>query len=268
MEVVRHFNNSLYTIRDDNLELTVSEYEFTQLSIDTQEVRLLKIYPNNDLAAHVRCTFEKHPSANMPTFTAINNARGYRNLREAIEVDGQALFVSVALERFLRYLRTQSGKPKLLWVRYACVVELDPQEQKMYWTREFSDMMYAQASEVIDMHATNGHLIERGYFEIVSDSRYNTWNKVWHRSTDQIGLPRVCPIRLGTRPNSEVPTMNYQYMPLDAITDEIRVMCIMPAEDTDAPVIMHMAHCPIKCEVTYIALSCKPHILGDRNCMC
>jgi hypothetical protein len=121
--------------------------------------------------------------------------------------------------------------------------------------------MYALASEVVNMHATTSQLIEKGYFEKVVDSRYSTWRKEWDGGAGEIVLPSVCPIRLGTRASIEAPTMDYQYMPLDAITDEIRIMCIMPAEDLDAPIVVHVAHCPIKCEVTYVALSCKPYIL-------
>ncbi|KAF2640839.1 hypothetical protein P280DRAFT_359867, partial [Massarina eburnea CBS 473.64] len=49
----------------------------------------------------------------------------------------------------------------------------------------------------------------------------------------------------------------YQYMSLDMIADEIRIMCIMPAENVTAPIVMHAAHCPVKCEVTFTALSCE-----------
>jgi hypothetical protein len=259
-KAVRHFNNTLYTTSEKASELIVPEYEFTKLSIEPREVRLLRLYPTTDLSAHVRCSIETYSLASLPAFIAVNNARGYRNLKEPIEADGCALFVSVALERFLRHYRTKSTQPTLLWVRYACVLEFDPEEQKTYWTREFSDRMYALASEVVDMHATNSQLIEEGYFEKVFDSQYQTWSKEWDGSASHTILPRVCPIRLGVKPSIEAPTTDYQYMPLDAITDEIRIMCIMPAEEKEAPIIIHAAHCPIT-EATYVALSCKSCIL-------
>jgi hypothetical protein len=255
---VREFNSGLYSSVEGFSKLTVPRYEFIPLNTDLKEARLLRLHPTDDLTAHVRCNLETHSLTDLPYFVAINNARGYRNIQEAIEVDGQALLTSVALERFLRYIRTKIDKPTNFWVRYVCVVELDPQEQATYWTRDFSDQMYAKASQIIDMHEINGHLIENGYFERVFDSRYVGKEKVWSgRDTDEpVILPRVCPVRLGTKPNIEAPTMDYQYMPLDMIADEIRVMCIMPAEDTSAPIVMHAAHCPIRCEAHYIALSC------------
>jgi hypothetical protein len=120
--------------------------------------------------------------------------------------------------------------------------------------------MYASASEVIDMHEINNNLIGNGYFETVHDSRYSRWTKQWSGSEDEMILPRVCPVRLGTKPNIEAPSEDYRYMPLDMVTDEIRVINIMPAEDAAAPIVIHVAHCPIRCEASYIALSCELHL--------
>ena len=264
-EIVRQFKNSLYVVREGRSELDVPELEYTPLNTHTHEARLLRLHPTDDVTKHVRCNVETYLVTDLPPFIAIQNARGYRRLEEAIEVDGRALLISAALERFLRYLRTRISTPTWIWVRYACVLEFDRQEQSTYWTREFSDKMYAMASEVLDMHDVNSRLIENDYFEKVVDSRYTNWMKEWYGRPDQIVLPRICPVRLGTRPSNEAPTMEYQYMPLDMIANEIRIICVMPAQDTAAPIVMHVAHCPIKCEVTYIALSCKSFMLSPHN---
>ncbi|KAH5610309.1 hypothetical protein HBI26_024640 [Parastagonospora nodorum] len=252
---IRQFNNKLYTQGEEFSELTVPEYDFTPLNTDPKQARLLRLHPATDLTAHVCCNLEVYDLTELPSFTAIKNARGYRNIKEAIEADGRALFVSIALERFLRYLRSKIDDPILIWVRYACVVESNPKEQETYWTREFSDAIYARASEVIDMHEINNHLIGNGYFETVCDSRYSSWTKQWSGNEDQMVLPRVCPVRLGTKLSIEAPSEDYRYVPLDMVTDEIRVINIMPAEDATASIVMHAAHCPIRCEASYIALS-------------
>ncbi|KAF1912729.1 heterokaryon incompatibility protein-domain-containing protein [Ampelomyces quisqualis] len=255
-ENVRKFNNTLYVSQDGYSKLIVPEYKYVPLNIEPQTVRLLSLHTSNDSADHVRCNLETHHLTELPPFVAVKNARGYRNIEEAIEVDGQALRISAALERFLRYLRTQISQPTLIWVRYVCVLERDLTEQNAYWTREFSDRMYTLATEVIDMHDTNTRLVINGYFERVFHDQWGDWNKEWSGGHDQeVILPRVCPIRLGTNPNIDAPTMNFRYMPMDMIADEVRVMCIMPAKDGSAPIVLHVAHCPIKCEVTYMALS-------------
>lgn len=263
-ETVRKFNNNLYVSEDGYSKLVVPKYKYVPLNIDPQEVRLLKLPPANELVDHVRCDLGTYSLTDLPPFVAVKNARGYRNVEQAIEVNGQALLISAALERFLRYLRTKVTQPILIWVRYICVVEYDLTEQNSYWTREFSDKMYALSTEAIDMHDINSRLITNGYFEKVFHTQWGNRSKEWNGSHGQeVVLPRVCPVRLGTKPSIEAPTMDFRYMPLDMIADEIRVMCIMPAEDSTAPIVLHVAHCPIKCEVTHFALSCKWHDISE-----
>ena len=263
-ERIRQFNNSLYVRGQASSKLIIPVIDYTPLSTDFHQARLLRLHPTDDVSKHICCNLEVHPLTSLPPFIAVQNARGYRDFEEAIEINGKARLISVALERFLRYLRTRIKKPTRIWVRYACVLEFNLQEQKTYWTREFSDQMYALASEVFDMHQVNNRLIENGYFEKVVDSRYSQWDKKWLGRPNEVVLPQVCPVRLGTRPDNDAPTMEYQYMPLDIFADEIRIVCIMPAEDMTAPIVVHVAHCPIKCEVTYIALSCKSYEAFSR----
>lgn len=117
--------------------------------------------------------------------------------------------------------------------------------------------MYTQACEVFDMHETNNRLVESGYFSrVVSRSRFEQ-HKKWYGFPDQLVVPRVFSIRLGTNASFDEPTIDFQYMPLDMVADEIRIMCIMPAQDAHAPIVIHVAHCPINTDEHYIALSCK-----------
>lgn len=250
--------NDLYTVTKDGSDrLLVPQMEYTPLRLDPSEARLLLLNPANEAVEHVRCTLTTYPLTELPPFVAIKNARGHREYRQPIEVDGKALFLSFALERFLRYFRTTVDRPTYVWVRYACVVESDQQEQKAYWTRDFSDFMYTRAYEVFDMHETNDHLVESGYFRrVVSRSRF-AQHKQWYGVPEQLVVPRVCPIRLGTSASLDEPTMDFQYMPLDMVADEIRIMCIMPAQDAHAPILIHVAHCPIDTNEHYTALSCK-----------
>lgn len=261
---VRHFDNSLYIRGEEGTEFVVPQIKYPPLNVEPPEVRLLRLYPTDDVSKHVRCDLEIYPLSQLPSFIAIQNARGCRNIQEAVEVVhvgiSHALVITAALERFLRYLRTRIRKPTRIWVRYACVLEFNiqenVQEQKAYWTREFSDKMYAAASAVFDMHEINNRLIENGYFENCIIQGYAEWTKQWYGRPNKIVLPQVCPVRLGTCPNDESPIMQYQYMPLDMVADEIRIICVLPAENMTAPLVMHVAHCPIKCEVNFIALSC------------
>jgi hypothetical protein len=265
---LRNLENTLYRRGEMERELLVPKIEYAPLSIEQPEVRLLKLHPSSDVLKHVRCDLAIYPLSQLPPFIAIQNARGYRKIEEAIEVvhDGtrHALLIPAALEMFFRYLRTRIKEPTWVWVRYACVLEFHLQEQQTYWTREFSDKMYAGASRLFDMHEINNRLVENGYFERCISSAHAGSRKEWYGHPDEIVLPRICPVRLGTRPDIESPTMPYRYMPLDTIADEIRIICVMPAEDESAPIVMHAAHCPIQCEVTYFALSCMSLVSGSK----
>ena len=266
---VRCFENSLYTRSEYGPKFVVPQIEYTPLNVEQPEARLLKLHPTSDVSEQVRCDLEIHTVSRLPPFLAIEIARGYRNVEEAIEIVHagfrNALIISAALERFLRYLRTRIEKPTYVWVRYACVLEFNLQEQQRYWTREFSDEIYAAASIVLDMHDVNNRLVENGYFERVIVPGNRGRKKEWYGRPNEMVLPRVCPVRLGTRPDIESPSMQYQYMPLDMVADEVRIICVMPAEDNFAPLIMHVAHCPIRCDVTYIALSCMSLIISCKH---
>ncbi len=253
-EEIQYFLNSDWCMPDG---VTLPKFEYTPLHPDNDEARFLVLQPAATADDHVRCTVETYPLENLPPFVAIKNARGYRMLTEMIEVGEKIHFTTVALERFLRFLRTQIEQPTRIWARSECIVNSDPQERAKYWKREFSDDMYARATEVYDMHEINSRRIEDGELKRVADWRYIESTKEWTGSLDHITLPKMFPIRLGAHCNNEAPKSSYEYMPLDMVSNEIRFMCIMPSEDINAPIIIHAAHCPIKCEVTVIALSCK-----------
>jgi hypothetical protein len=211
---------------------------------------------------------EIHTVSRLPPFLAIENARGYRNVEKAIEIvhagTRNALITSAALERFLRYLRTRIEEPTYLWVHYACVLESNLQEQQRYWTRGFSNGMYAAAPIIFNTHDVNNRLFEIGYFERVVVAGNRRRKKEWYGRSNEILSPRICPVRLGTRPDIESPSMEYRYMPLNMVADEVRMICVMPAEDEFAPLSMHVAHVPIRCDVTYIALSCMSLVISCK----
>ncbi|KAF2768019.1 hypothetical protein EJ03DRAFT_138504 [Teratosphaeria nubilosa] len=122
--------------------------------------------------------------------------------------------------------------------------------------------MYALATDVVDLCEFNTNLIENKTIEKVHDSRYINCEKEWYNRLEEVSLPSVFPIKLGVKLNNDEPTNKYQYVPLDAVADEIRIMVLLPAEDRSAPIRAVMAHCPVHCEVDYSALSYR---WGDNS---
>jgi len=249
-----------YSGEDGYRHLTLPPFEWDTLDHERDEQRFLVLHPcagdRNDVAAHVRCDLENTTLFDAKPFIAVSNARGYRLLEEAIEISGTALLVPVALERFLRHFR-RTGESVRLWVRHLCVNQANGEERARYWTRGFSDTMYDLATEVVNMSQYVSELVEEKVVETFYDTRYCEWDKEWYNwlEPEEVRLPKVFPIRLGKQCSNETPTDDYEYMPLDMVADEIRVLLLTPSEDRSAPIVCHLAHCPLASEVTFVALS-------------
>ncbi|GKT53945.1 heterokaryon incompatibility protein [Colletotrichum tofieldiae] len=225
--------NSLRKELEDCWELDVPAFEYQPLNHDAQEQRFLVLHP---------CPGDKGASEN----------------HDAIEIDGNGLVVSAAAEVFLRYFRGRHF-PITLWLRHICLVEFGwREEQEKYWNREFIDSMYARATRVVSMSDIVTDLVERRVVEKRTNSQYQKWNKTWHYINDkprEFTLPTVYPIKLGTPLSNDTPIIKHNYVPLDMLVGEIRVLVVMPSENDNAPIVTHLAHCPMVCEVVYLALS-------------
>ncbi|KXH50096.1 hypothetical protein CSAL01_08960 [Colletotrichum salicis] len=241
---MRNFVNSLHRDREDCWELDVPAYEHPPIDRDTQEHRFLILHPcpgdKSDPQNHVRCSIEVRPLANAGPFIAVRDGRGYRLLQDAIEIDGKGPVVPASVEVFLRYFRGHR-LPVTLWIRHICLREFSSgEEKKWYWTRDFLDSMDSKA---------------------IMQDKYRAWDKTWHYIGDEsqpprkFTLPTVYPIKLGKSPPSVAPVTNHDYVPLDTLVDEIRMLIVTPSEDRDAQVMTHLAHCPMVCEVVYHALA-------------
>jgi hypothetical protein len=239
-------------------EPTADPYEFKTLNRDDDHIRIFVLEPcNGDLNAphnYVKGRFEVTPLATARSFIAITHGRGYRLLKEVIEIDGKSLLISTALERFLRHLRKPDVAVRL-WVRYICVDEQNPQEQGLYWTRDFVDKVYGKADELVDMHSELQTLLADGRVERFIDSRYKTWKKNWDTVPESAPLPRVFPIKLGKRISHDNPVEDHEYLPLDPVAGEIRLVVVANNPDPAAPLVLHLAHCPPASDVQYHALS-------------
>lgn len=250
------------TDREGNSHLNYPEFEYSPLNQEIGEHRLFLLHP--DQAGldyeddHVRCNLLTTPLSEAPPFIAVNNARGYRLLNDVIEVDGKALIVPAALERFLRHFRKLLDTPTPLWIRHLSLNQPDPEERNKLWTRELSDQMYAKAMEVVDLSEFNANVFEQGEMRGVLDTEHSGgWRKEWHGNVEAV-MPKVFPIRLGKtskNPATEEPVDDYDYVPLDIIAHEIRVVILMPSPDPSKPIVLHVGHSPIRSSTTYAALS-------------
>ncbi|KAF2161345.1 hypothetical protein M409DRAFT_28381 [Zasmidium cellare ATCC 36951] len=247
---------------EGNSHLNYPQFEYTTLNQEIGEHRFFVLHPPVDGLDydddHVRCELITVPLSEAPSFIAIKNARGYRLLIDVIEVDGKALVIPAAIERFLRHFRKLLDKPTPLWIRHLSLNQPDAEERNKLWTRELSDQMYAKATEVVDMSEFNTTLFEKGDMKGVMESEYSGgWSKKWYGAVEVV-MPKVFPIRLGKvcmNPEVDPPVDDHDYVPLDIVAHEIRVVILMPSPDPSAPLVLHMGHSPLYSGVTYAALS-------------
>ncbi|KAJ9615069.1 hypothetical protein H2200_001143 [Cladophialophora chaetospira] len=248
-----------YISTSDGFRDTIAPpYQYEALNLQDEVVRLLILEPcsgdKNDPYNYVRGSFKVQPLASAEPFIAIKNGRGFRLLQEVIEINEHSFLVSTALEKLLRNIRKDDQTIRL-WVRYVCVDQGNPDEMSKYWNRDFVDKVYASAQSVVDMHTVLNELLDQGIIEKSVDTRYKEWNKNWNSMPEELPLPKVYPIKLGQRPSNEQPTDDYEYLPLDNVASEIRIIVIANNPDPEAPLILHLAHCPIASDVAYHALS-------------
>lgn len=254
-----------------NSRLNYPEFKYATLDQKIEEHRFFVLQPavegldyDED---HVRCELITVPLAEAPPFIAVKNARGYRLLNDVIEVDGKALIVPAAIERFLRHFRKLLDKPTPLWIRHLSLNQPDAAERENLWTRELSDKMYAKAMEVVDMSEFNATLFDKGDMKGVVETEYSDgWQKKWYGDVEVV-MPKVYPIRLGKvskNPAVEPPIDDWDYVPLDVVAHEIRVAILMPSPDPSSPIALHMGHSPLHSDVTYAALSYR---WGDDETM-
>jgi hypothetical protein len=249
----------LYENRSDDFrELIVPTYEYLPLNHNAQEQRFLTLHPftedTSHISNHVKCSIKIQTLAAIGPFVAVKSSRGYRFIQDAIEVDGSALLVSAALALFLRHFR-KTDRPVRLWIQHISLVEMDKDEQEHYWNGAFIDSMYERACEVVDMSTFNNNLLDKGVVQRIFDSRYAKWTKEWSGIPEHTPLPRVFPLRIGQRVSDVNPTDKLAYVPLDMVTNETRILVIQQSASPTAPMMLGLAHCPIKCEVVFCALS-------------
>ena len=95
--------------------------------------------------------------------------------------------------------------------------------------------VYDKAESVMDMHATLEDPLRTGIIKASVDSRYEKWNKTWDEIPKERPLSKIFPIKLGKRPSNEEPVDDYEYLPLDRVASEIRVIVIASSSDPNAP---------------------------------
>lgn len=153
---------------------------------------------------------------------------------------------------------------KVVWIREICIDQCD---DKYHGTPIWRDEIFKRACGRLDMPSFMYILEQKGVLEKEKD--YTVRPKDWGKLSRDSKLPTHFPIALRTFTDEQmqgdesgVPIIDHEYLPLDLVAEEIRLIVLMPAEDASAPLITHLAHESIYGPAVY---QCLSYTWGDAE---
>jgi len=238
-------------------QLSVLEpLEYYPLDPEANPIRLLVLLPHfGDSYSTVQCNlFPVSLKQHHYCYAAVIRTRGNKTLTSNIVVNCQRKQITRNLEVFLRHVRKEKHALKL-WVREICV---DSNDETYHQTPERRDWIFNNACSTISMPEFMEKLQEGGVLEQERQItlRQKAWSKVirWD-------APTHFPIPLRTFENVKLVTdetidpIPHEYVPLDLVAEEIRLVVLLPAKNRSDPLYAHFAHESIYGNVAYQCLS-------------
>jgi hypothetical protein len=242
---------------------TLPLLEYYPMNPDVEPARLLVILPHfGNPYSTVECNlFPVSLKEEHYCFAAMENTRGNKHLTSHIVVNNCVKQVTRNVEVLLRHSRREQFA-MVVWIREICIDVCDFNEHR---TPEWRDRIFSRACTRLDMSDFMYRLEANGILE--KEKQFTIRPKEWTKVNREARLPTYYPIALRTFTNeqlkgnqADIPTIPHEYLPLDLVAEEIRLIVLMPSEDPDAPVVAHLAH-----ESMYgpAAYQCLSYTWGD-----
>ena len=232
--------------------------EYYSLDPEADPVRLLVVLPHfGDPYSTVQCNlFPVSLLFHHYCYAAIRNTRGNKTLTSNIIVNCESKQVTRNLEVFLHHFRHERVAT-ILWIREICIYAGDDSYHK---TPEWREWIFNKACKVLNMPDFMETLRENG--ELEKEKQFTVRQKDWSKVTRDMKLPTHYPIPLRTfskeeleSDESQIPRIPHEYMPLDLVAEEIRLVVLLPSTDPSAPLIAHFAYESIYGTAAYQCLS-------------
>lgn len=191
-------------------------------------------------------------------YIAVRNSRGNPAMKGDLLMDGKHIKISKNLQEFLRQIRRQNT-PLTFWIRELCTNKDDPGECKARFTWDFQNLVENCSCGVLEMNRLMEHLADAKLLKYHSTAREKRWNSLPEPSEQPWHLPRqLKPLQwpgydLTQDQIAKLPP--YEYVPLDLVTHEIRILTLYPAKDFNKPIVVDVAHAPLYSDLIYSALS-------------
>ena len=249
----------LYGFEEIPPDLTkLSPLEYYPLDPSVDPVRLLVVLPHfGDPYSTVQCNLFVVPFAHHHyCYGAISNTRGNKTVTSNIIVNCEVKSITRNLEVFLRHFR-EEYIAKVIWIREICIY---PGDNPYHQTPEWREWIFDRACKVHNMADVMEGLHDGGILE--KEKQFTVRQKDWSKVIRDVKLPTHYPIPLRTFSNEQIKgdqnaiqRVPHQYLPLDLVAEEIRLVVLLPATDESAPLVGHFAHESIFGAAEYVCLS-------------
>ena len=238
------------SVSEDTRGETLEPFEFSPVCFETQEMRFLVLSPHHGkLGAPLECVFSCEPLESCLPYTYVVNSRGNPVFWPTLSINGFGKPVTVNIMAFLKHMRHEKSMIRL-WMRDCCVNHLDAAEKSRYWNPEWMQTMSDHASSVIDLSATMADLWDKGELPRPFPPRPKSWSELREPVP-----PKHFPMPIGSWRGWDVPLTLLEHLPLDYVTDEIRLVQLLPAQDRSSRLEGLLAYTPMHDGTTYYSLS-------------
>jgi hypothetical protein len=128
----------------------MSSYQYSSLPPEGDNIRLLRLLPNEDEAAPLQCKLHNYSLQKLGTRTHLYKALSYiwgdEHKPKSISIDEHDLPVTVNLHAALSRLRDRSFE-RIIWVDAVCINQKNEQEKEQQI--QYMAKIYAQANRVV-----------------------------------------------------------------------------------------------------------------------
>jgi hypothetical protein len=230
--------------------------EYYKLGPEANPIRVLVLLPHfGNPYSTVQCNlFQVSLEEHHYCYAAITQTRGNKTLTSNIIINCQRLQITRNLEVFLRHFRKENHA-QVIWVREICINQEDVSYHK---TPEWRNWIFNNACRNLSMPDFMERLQEQGILE--KEKQITIRQKAWSK-VNRWDAPTHFPIPLRTFENVHLLTdetitaIPHEYVPLDLVAEEIRLVVLLPAKHRTDPLYAHFAHESIYGNVSYQCLS-------------
>jgi hypothetical protein len=231
-------------------QIMLESLQYAPLDMEGQEMRFLVLKPHHG-AVHsaIECNLSYSPLTNCEPYTAVVNSRGNPFANVVLNIDGFAKVITRNIAYFLWHIRSPDSSQRL-WFRDVCLDHNSSEERSAYWTPEWMETMSNHANNIIDLSEVTASLWEQGDLPMPLTPRLKDWI-----SPREPSLPKHHPIPIGSWKGPDAPLPPHQYLPLDCVADEIRLVVLWKAEDPSEPLVASFGYTPMHSDTAYHCLS-------------